>query len=325
MASPRRGDPVVRELEERLRVVTRERDALERDVEALCMSNGEFSASDVLGLRIRALETQVSKAETSLHAATAECDGLKEDLYEHKQSRKKVDESLKREMARNQNLEQELTRFLTESGTVIAERDRAMIEADRARAELKAAQNALDDVQHRMQLELDKLATAKRREQEAAARGERLEAQVEALLADLADAKAARERADAEASDASERAGALEGRAQEAEASLAALRDEQRDTLAKLEGSSAREQEHAAMIAETKESLRERDAEVAGLRNRVATLEADGKDQATQFAALEESLSSYQNYAQGLKTRLAQATSEKVQAMMEAAKLEAAR
>ena len=78
--------------------------------------------------------------------------------------------------------------------------------------------------------------------------------------------------------------------------------------------------EHAAMIAETKESLRERDAEVAGLRNRVATLEADGKDQATQFAALEESLSSYQNYAQGLKTRLAQATSEKVQAMMEAAK-----
>ena len=39
----------VRALERQLEEVSRQRDALERDVEALCMQNGEFSGSEVLG------------------------------------------------------------------------------------------------------------------------------------------------------------------------------------------------------------------------------------------------------------------------------------
>ena len=46
-------DSKVAALEEQLAEVSRQRDALEKDVEALCVQNGEFSGSDVLANRIR--------------------------------------------------------------------------------------------------------------------------------------------------------------------------------------------------------------------------------------------------------------------------------
>ena len=50
------SDDRIRELEDRLAEAERQRDALEKDVEALCMQNGEFSGSDVLANRISQLE-----------------------------------------------------------------------------------------------------------------------------------------------------------------------------------------------------------------------------------------------------------------------------
>ena len=61
------SDERIRELEDRLAEAERQRDALEKDVEALCMQNGEFSGSDVLANRISQLEQWCDIASHQSH------------------------------------------------------------------------------------------------------------------------------------------------------------------------------------------------------------------------------------------------------------------
>ena len=61
------SDDRIRELEDRLAEAERQRDALEKDVEALCMQNGEFSGSDVLANRISQLEQSDIASHQSHH------------------------------------------------------------------------------------------------------------------------------------------------------------------------------------------------------------------------------------------------------------------
>lgn len=137
----------VRALERQLEEVSRQRDALERDVEALCMQNGEFSGSEVLGNRISHLEQSLRRSEGAVASVSRERDSLREDINQQKLAKRTLDTALKEEVEKNSNLEKELQYYLVQSGSIIAERDSSRIQADRAVAEATAARRDLSAAQ----------------------------------------------------------------------------------------------------------------------------------------------------------------------------------
>ena len=150
----------VEALEAKLQTVERERDALEKDVEALCMQNGEFSGSEVLGLRIGRLEQQLRKTEDSMGEVTAERNSLREDIKQQKLAKKSLDKTLQDEVNKNSQLEKELQYYLAQSGSIIAERDKAMLESERAEKEASSCRQELSTAQAELQREEEKLAEA---------------------------------------------------------------------------------------------------------------------------------------------------------------------
>ena len=136
------SDDRIRELEDRLAEAERQRDALEKDVEALCMQNGEFSGSDVLANRISHLEQSLRRSESKVATVSGESERLRGELRRLGREKAKTEEDLGKEQDRNAGLEKELQYYLVQSGTIIAERDSARLERERAAAEASEARSA---------------------------------------------------------------------------------------------------------------------------------------------------------------------------------------
>ena len=274
----------IKVLEEKLAEVTRHRDALEKDVESLCMQNGEFSGSEVLGHRIRSLEQKLKKTEQSTGKVTADRDGLREDIKQQKLAKKSLDEALKGEIEKNKQLEKELHHYYCSSGSIIAERDKAMLESERAVKEAAAARRELSSLQAEATTQESKLSEALKHSDVLEQRCVKLAAQaalsakVEPLQEELKSTQRKLEEV------ASERDG------------LAKERDDFRgevDSLsAELASTSAAGKEEIDGLTRTKESLEERIGQLEGMLENVVEEKAKLSNELENQKSIKKTMSS---------------------------------
>lgn len=95
MASPMQDDALrVKQLETKLAAVTAERNALEQDLEQLCLNRGGhmFSSSYVLAERLKFLETEVKQQRSQLIHLTTDRDNAQEDLVQVKALKRAADQ-----------------------------------------------------------------------------------------------------------------------------------------------------------------------------------------------------------------------------------------
>lgn len=103
----------LRELDRRLTAVTRERDQLASDVEALCLRDGGsmFSRSYVLTERIRSTETELSEERAKTDALATEKEKLSEDLANAQIARQAAATLSAQQGSRLEKLEKDLSYF----------------------------------------------------------------------------------------------------------------------------------------------------------------------------------------------------------------------
>eukprot|EP00884_Botryococcus_braunii_P015731 jgi/Botrbrau1/2841/Bobra.0125s0048.3 len=191
-------EDLVKQLQKELATVKAERDDLEKDVENLCMQNGNasiFSRSAVLSERIYSTDKELSKAKKQLETVTAERDSLREDLLSTKESKRKTDGTWKAEREKVERLEKELSFYQTQSVRAIADRDKAAWEAEELRNSTLAMEARLRIAESKALSETTKRAETDRQLAAAQTRVQELEelaseaASVPGLRDDLAKAE----------------------------------------------------------------------------------------------------------------------------------------
>ena len=274
----------LQELENSLKQSERERKALEKDVETLCMQKSEFSGSEVLGLRIRALEGEVLSMQSQLSKVSAERDSIRDDLLHHRQTRKEVDNSLRREIEKNTSLEKELQYYLTQSGAVIAERDKALIDSENAKRAATELRQKVSELQSEAQARDDKLAEAHRRADVAEERSVRLAAQaaesrkVEPLQNELKSSRAECQSLTAKSKELSEE---LDDTRSTLQNTIDSLRRTKADDDANIEKLESRSKELETSNGDLTKALNDREEQVKGLKsnlNKIIVSKQEGEE-----------------------------------------------
>ncbi len=138
MAAGSNTAAALRDLQQRLKQVTEERDALQKDVEALCLSNGGsmFSGSYVLSEQIVSVQRELREAKRDLQASQARAKEAEDEVAQLK--------------AGHGALEHALLAAKQEAGNLSSERDFFQANAARAVADVQAAQQELEALRARL-------------------------------------------------------------------------------------------------------------------------------------------------------------------------------
>eukprot|EP00775_Hariotina_reticulata_P011817 gene11817-11961_t len=177
----------VKQLENKLAAVIAERNALEQDLEQMCLSRGShmFSSSYVLAERLKYLEAEVKQQRNQLVQLTTARDNALEDILQVKALKRAADQGWQQERSRVAALEQELSFFQSALSEAISARDSASYEAtvnkQRLEADIASAEARISSLEHELQVMQQQLAAAQQdcRRQRAAAE------QASATAADL--------------------------------------------------------------------------------------------------------------------------------------------
>lgn len=122
----------ISELEKQLAAVTRERDDLHRDVEALCLSRGShmFSSSYVISEKLVNLEEELKQLRKECKSATQQRDSLQEDIQQLRSMKRQAEVGWQEEKKRTAALDRELAFYQNASAKAMADRDSASFEAE---------------------------------------------------------------------------------------------------------------------------------------------------------------------------------------------------
>lgn len=142
-------------LHARIRELEQERDDLHKDIEQLCMQQAGSSyiavATQMHFRRIAGLEQEIENLKKKLAACTKENSILKEELSEAKRIKTHLDQLLKEEVQKNAEVVKQLEYFRGAIANAFADRDHAIIEAERAKENEELISQKLNDAEKRLQ------------------------------------------------------------------------------------------------------------------------------------------------------------------------------
>lgn len=139
----------------RIEQLEHEREELQRDIEQLCMQQ---SGSGYIGIitriqaqRIAGLEQEIETSKQKLAASMRNNHNLQEELSEVYRIKSQLADLHKSELEKNYEAEQQIKFFQSRVAAAFSERDRAIMEVDRAHQEEDSMSDKLNEIQNRME------------------------------------------------------------------------------------------------------------------------------------------------------------------------------
>lgn len=142
-------------LKSRIEQLEHERGELQRDIEQLCMQQ---SGSGYVGVitriqaqRIAGLEQEIETSKQKLAASVRNNHNLQEELSEVYRIKSQLADLHKSELEKNYEAEQQIKFFQSQVAAAFSERDRAIMEVERAYQEEESMSDKLNEIQNRME------------------------------------------------------------------------------------------------------------------------------------------------------------------------------
>lgn len=142
-------------LKSRIEQLEHERGELQRDIEQLCMQQ---SGSGYIGVitriqaqRIAGLEQEIETSKQKLAATVRNNHNLQEELSEVYRIKSQLADLHKSELEKNYEAEQQIKFFQSQVAAAFSERDRAIMEVERAYQEEESMSDKLNEFQNRME------------------------------------------------------------------------------------------------------------------------------------------------------------------------------
>lgn len=140
-------------LKSRIEQLEHERGELQRDIEQLCMQQ---SGSGYIGVitriqaqRIAGLEQEIETSKQKLAATVRNNHNLQEELSEVYRIKSQLADLHKSELEKNYEAEQQIKFFQSQVAAAFSERDRAIMEVERAYQEEESMSDKLNEFQNR--------------------------------------------------------------------------------------------------------------------------------------------------------------------------------
>ncbi|KAJ7531320.1 hypothetical protein O6H91_14G040300 [Diphasiastrum complanatum] len=134
-----------------------EKDELQRDVETLCIQqSGQTGSIDLLARlqarRVAGLEQELENCKAKLAHCTRENVNLQDELSEVYQIKGQFANLYNMELEKNKEVEKEVKFFQSKVAAALAERDRAIMEADKVHLREDSLKNELKELKDRFKL-----------------------------------------------------------------------------------------------------------------------------------------------------------------------------